>query len=314
MTASRQRPARRPRMSDADTRSRMLSAAVDLLAERGVTVGLDGLALEDVIRHADVSRTSAYRRWPTRDAFHADVLLEVARGTDLPGIGARVVAEAEAVLEEPWVDLGTVAGRHELFVELMRLSFQADLEGVLASPQFGAYLALRAAFASVPEPDLRDELAAELQVSERRTLARGAAILAGAARLLGLRLVAPLDAPDGYTVVARAVSAMTTGSVIAAQVDPALVHATQQLAPFGVARTAAWSVPTFTLTGLVLGHLEPDPGSAALDADDVRRALLRLVEEGRVAAGRPEAAQSVTTQRSSWSDSASRSAAVTHNP
>ena len=36
------------------------------LAERGVTVTLEGLVFEDVVRAAQVSRTSAYRRWPTR--------------------------------------------------------------------------------------------------------------------------------------------------------------------------------------------------------------------------------------------------------
>ncbi|MGN8244480.1 TetR/AcrR family transcriptional regulator [Cellulomonas soli] len=284
MPAPRQRPARRPRLSDTDTRARMLAAAVDLLGERGVTVGLDGIQLEDVIRRADVSRTSAYRRWPTRDAFLADVLLEVARGTDLPGISARVTAEAGPVLDPRTVDVGSVEGRRELFVELLRLTFQADLEGTLASPQFSAYLALRAAFAGVPEQGLRDALAAELLVSERAAVARGAVILSGAAHLLGYRLVAPLTAPDGFSVVARAISAMTTGFVIAAQADPALVHGTQQQAPFGARRTAAWSVPTFALAGLVLSHLEPDPGAPDVDAARLLEELTGLVEQGRLVA------------------------------
>ncbi|WP_448630675.1 hypothetical protein [Cellulomonas soli] len=127
-------PSRRPRRTDADTRARMLTAALDQLAEQGVSVGLDGLLLEDVIRRADVSRTSAYRRWPTRDAFLADVLLEVARGTDLPGVGARVTAEAQPLLDPRTLDVSTPAARHGLFVELLRLSFQADLDGIAASP------------------------------------------------------------------------------------------------------------------------------------------------------------------------------------
>lgn len=112
----------------------MLSAALELLAERGVTVGLDGLLLEDVIRRADVSRTSAHRRWPTRDAFLADVLLEVARGVEDQTIGTRVVADASAVLRAPGTDVSWPQGRRDLLVELLRLVFRADLTGVVGSP------------------------------------------------------------------------------------------------------------------------------------------------------------------------------------
>ncbi|WP_449385987.1 hypothetical protein [Cellulomonas soli] len=264
----------------------MLTAALDQLAEQGVSVGLDGLLLEDVIRRADVSRTSAYRRWPTRDAFLADVLLEVARGTDLPGVGARVTAEAQPLLDPRTLDVSTPAARHGLFVELLRLSFQADLDGIAASPQLAAYLALRAAFAGIPDPGLRDALAAELVRSERRTVARGATILSGAARLLGYRLVAPLTGAEGYDVVARAIAAMTTGFAIAGQADPALVRQARPQAPFGVERVAAWSVPAFALAGLVLTHLEPDPAFTGSDGDldELVVALAALVEDGRRAA------------------------------
>lgn len=284
MTSERQHPSRRPRLSEAATRSRMLAAALELLAERGVTVGLDGLLLEDVIRRADVSRTSAYRRWPTRDAFLADVLLEVARGVEDQTIGTRVVADASAVLRAPGADLSSPRGRHDLLVELLRLMFRADLAGVVGSPRLTAYLALRAAFAGVPDAGLRDALGHELRRAERRTVARGAAVVAAALPALGLRLVDPLAGAEGCRTIARAVSATTTGFAVAALADPDLVTATTPLAPFGTTRTADWSVPVLTLTGLVLNHLEQDPAASPPDAEGIARALPALVDAGRRAA------------------------------
>ena len=40
--------------------------------------GLDHLSFEDAIREADVSRTAAYRCWPHKDAFLADLAVELA--------------------------------------------------------------------------------------------------------------------------------------------------------------------------------------------------------------------------------------------
>lgn len=288
MASVRQPPRARPRLSDAETERRVVDAALQLLAEQGITVGLDGLRFEDVVRAADVSRTSAYRRWPSRDAFVADVLVALARGTELTGIGDRIGDEVGALLAADTVDLTDPQGRHDLFVQLLRLSFQTDVEGTLASPEFHTYLALRAAFVGVPDDDLRDEIAAALAHSERRAVARGRVVVAGAARLLGMRLVPPLAGDDGYTLVARAVSAASTGFAVSALADPGLVRATRPLAPFGSTRTAPWSVPALTLAGIVLTHLEPDPDAPVPTLDDLTTGLRALIDAGAQAAATAE--------------------------
>lgn len=263
----------------------MLDAALELLAESGVSVALDGLRLEDVIRRADVSRTSAYRRWPTREAFLDDVLVELAQGADLADVGARVGAEGTALLAEHRDALTTPSGRHTLFVDLLRLSFQTDLEATLAAPQFQTYLALRAAFVGVPSDELRDTLRSALAHSERRAVARGATVLTGACTLLGLRLTGPLGAgPDGPTTLARAIAATTTGFVVAALADPDVVRESRRVAAFGSPREAAWSVPALTLTGLVLAHVEADPDAPPPDVDALAAALPGLVHAGAAAA------------------------------
>ncbi|WP_182112212.1 MULTISPECIES: TetR/AcrR family transcriptional regulator [unclassified Actinotalea] len=271
-------------MSDAETEQRVLAAALDVLADQGITVGLDGLRFEEVIRAADVSRTSAYRRWPSREAFLDDVLLQLARGSELPHIGEQVQAEAAPLLSPGWSDLTTAAGRHDLFVELLRLAFAADVGATFASPQFQTYLALRAAFLGVPSEELRTALAEALVRSERRAVARGRAIIAGAAHLFARRLVPPLAGDEGYDVVARTISAATNGFVVAGLADPALIHDTRALAPYGSTRTADWSVPVLALAGIVLGHLEDDPDAPVPTPESLVAALPDLVRAGAAAA------------------------------
>ena len=59
------------RLSDDETGQRMLAAAVAMVHRTGLTVSLDHISFEDVIRDADVSRSAVYRRWPYKDLFYA---------------------------------------------------------------------------------------------------------------------------------------------------------------------------------------------------------------------------------------------------
>ena len=63
----------------------MLEAATALVNETGLTVSLEHISLEEVIRAAGVSRSAAYRRWPYKDLFFSDLLKELARAAS-PGI------------------------------------------------------------------------------------------------------------------------------------------------------------------------------------------------------------------------------------
>ena len=83
MTSEMQAPtglARRSRrLSDRQTEERMLQAAVAMVHRTGLTVSLDHISLEEVIRDADVSRSAVYRRWPYKDLFFSDLVKQLAK-------------------------------------------------------------------------------------------------------------------------------------------------------------------------------------------------------------------------------------------
>jgi AcrR family transcriptional regulator len=54
------------RLPEEQTEHLMLQTAVAMVRRSGLTVSLDHISLEDVIRAANVPRSSVYRRWPTR--------------------------------------------------------------------------------------------------------------------------------------------------------------------------------------------------------------------------------------------------------
>ena len=67
---------RRPRLRLPELEERVLRTAQELLIDQGqgLSVGLDHINLEVVIAASGVPRSSAYRRWPTKEDFVLDFL------------------------------------------------------------------------------------------------------------------------------------------------------------------------------------------------------------------------------------------------
>jgi AcrR family transcriptional regulator len=89
------------RLSDQETAERMLRTAVEMINRTGLTVSLDHLSLEDVIRETGVARSAVYRHWPYKDLFFSDVVTELAKAAipspttneAIVDLSRRVVAE-----------------------------------------------------------------------------------------------------------------------------------------------------------------------------------------------------------------------------
>ena len=248
---------RRRRLSDAETAQRMLRAATEMVGRSGLTVSLDHLSFEDVIREAGVARSAAYRRWPYKDLFFGDLLKELARAVELSSVAGR---ESEALVRRviaerlDWLD--TPASRRRLLVEVLRLGGEHDFEMLAGSIAWRSYLALHATVQSLPPGELRDEVAAALAESERGFLERVAASWERWAGLLGYRIRPELGISPA--VVATLASATLRGLTLMAAVTPEAARQRVTADPFGTG-PAEWSLAALGAASVAATVFEEDP-------------------------------------------------------
>jgi AcrR family transcriptional regulator len=258
------------RLSDQETERRMLETAVAMVHRTGLTVSLDHINFEDVIRNADVARSAVYRRWPFKDLFFADLVKELAKEVVPPTIISdeyelirRVVAGHLDWLETPEL-------RRGLLCELFRQLALQDFQALCGSTEWRTYIALHATFTSLADGELRDQVQAALAQSEqgrRARLVEGWQRLAG---LFGYRLRPEFGAT--LDTVVTLVDATMRGLVIMALPTPGIATHRTVAAPFGAAAPDEWSLPALGIASIGSAFLEPDP---AIEWDDERLAQVR---------------------------------------
>lgn len=248
---------RRTRISDAETGHRMLAAAAELVAEQGLTVSLDHLSLEAVIGRANVSRSSAYRRWLFKDLFLADLLVAVARDTELSVDPPGLVQELGALIDA--ADLTDPGARRTLLIEALRRSAAAEFGRMWSSPRWRTYLALSATVTGMPAGPIRASASGAILDAESRFAARRERVYRNLAAIIGYRPRGGLDADACFPLLASTSGAAMTGYIVRALVNPDLVVATRTLAAFGSTEPAGWTAPAYGLTAVFDAFLEPDP-------------------------------------------------------
>jgi AcrR family transcriptional regulator len=260
MTVDAQAPtglARRARrLSDRETEQRMLAAALAMVQRTGLTVSLDHISFEDVIRDAGVSRSTVYRRWPHKDLFFSDLVKELARSVT-PGIVGQEIEMIRDVVADRHDWLDTAEGRQALMAELFRQLSLLDFEALHGSARWRTYLALHATFQSIPDGQLRDQVQAALAQSEHEHIARVARAWQYLASLFGYRLRPGLGVT--FEDLATTLNATMRGLVIMALSMPEIAAHRALASPFGAASEDEWSLPAIGLAGIASALLEPDP-------------------------------------------------------
>lgn len=266
---------RRRRLSDEETAERMLQTAMEAIAESGLTVSLEHLSLEDVIRSADVSRSAAYRRWPYKDLFFADLLRRLASSA-----GEGMLPEDTAtgqllarVAREHADEVTTAEGRHHLLVELLRQSAPSNFDFFRRSRQWRTYHALHATFLSLPEGELRDDVQAALARSEQQVMTAIASTYRRLAELLGYRLRPELAST--YASMSAILNSTMRGLTLLAPTIESITAPPVRTNAFGSGEEREWSQPALAIAATVMSFLEPDP-DAEWDDDRVAATRERL--------------------------------------
>ena len=246
------------RLPDEELRRRTLRAAVAMVHHAGLTVSLDHISFEDVIRDADVSRSAAYRRWPYKDLFYGDLIEELAKEGAPPGIvHAEYALIQQAVSEFPG-ELDTPGQRHELVTELLRRLALLDFQALAGAPEWRTYIALQAAFNSIADDERRDRVRAALAASEQERRARVAAAWELLANLFGYRIRPETCAT--FDTLITLVDATLRGLIIMAQPVPGIAASQVSASPFGATTAREWSLPALGVGSVATAFLEPDPG------------------------------------------------------
>jgi AcrR family transcriptional regulator len=263
------------RLSDRETEQRMLQAAAAMVSRTGLTVSLEHISFEDVIRDAGVSRSAVYRRWPYKDLFFSDLVKQLAQKAT-----PRIVSEELGLIKRVAVEhtdwLETPQLRHRLVVELLRRLSELDFQTLYGSPEWRTYLALHATFLSIADEELRGQVQAALARSEHDHIARVASAWQRLVGLIGYRLRPELGAT--FETAATLVDGAMRGLVITALSTPEVATYRAMARPLGAATTDEWSLPGLALASMALAFLEPDP-AVEWDAEriaSVRRALAGL--------------------------------------
>ncbi|HEU5469501.1 MAG TPA: TetR/AcrR family transcriptional regulator [Actinophytocola sp.] len=246
------------RLSEEETERRMLDAALAMVNRTGLTVSLDHLSFEDVIREAGVARSAVYRRWPYKDLFFTDLVAELARAAiPSPADNAAILALIRKIVADHADRLATAEGRHGVVLELFRQAALHDFQTLHGSAQWRTYLALHATFDSLADGQLRDQIRRTLAESEHGFITRVAAAWRQVAELFGYRLRPELAV--GYDTIATLASATARGLILMALSTPDLATHQTTAKPFGAAETRDWSLPALGLASIASAFLEPDP-------------------------------------------------------
>jgi AcrR family transcriptional regulator len=248
-----------------------------MVRRTGLTVSLDHISLEEVIRVANVPRSSVYRRWPYKDLFINDLVKELARAAVPTAAQTDAIVGLIRRLASEHGDLfASSEGRRSLVVEVIRQAALADFEMLHRSSEWRTYLALQATVMSLAEGELREQIRAILVESQRDLIASVATAWETMAGLLGYRLRPELGAT--FQTLASLLSAGVRGLTLMAISMPDLAEERVHGRPLGASEAADWSLPALEIASVAAAFLEEDPGGEwdAARIDAVRGAVESL--------------------------------------
>ncbi|MBS9535726.1 hypothetical protein KIH27_19245 [Mycobacterium sp. M1] len=224
-----------------------------LIESGGLSVSMAHLNMEELIRIADVPRSSVYRAWGSREAFYVDLMERMVAPPPEGGYAEEVIRTARRVLDEHSARLDTPERRRAVLREMVRRTVTQSFHGAARSLAWRSFTALAVAVPTLDGDD-RERILFALGRSHARIVERVSEIYSEALPMLGMRMRAGFDVK---TLIATGSSAMD-GLLRLGLIDPATV-ATEVVRPGVDGEPVVWELPAVAFLAVLEAMVEPDP-------------------------------------------------------
>lgn len=245
---------KRRRLSSADLRKRLLDTALEMLQETGLTVSLAHLNMEELIRLADVPRSSVYREWESKEAFYLDLMEKMIEPATKDGaFDEETLRVVDTVINEHRDLLTTAEGRRAVLRETVRRAIERNVATVSTALSYRTFTALVATLPSLVGTD-QQRILNLLRAIEQQFKNRLATFYEGLIPQLGLRF------KQGYngTTLALTGSSVVEGYISRQWTNPVIVN-TPVMMPGLTEEPIEWHVAAVGFLAVVDGMTEPDP-------------------------------------------------------
>ncbi|MGV9834313.1 TetR/AcrR family transcriptional regulator [Nocardia niigatensis] len=242
------------RLAPVEVRERLLDLAMEMLADTGLTVSLSHLSLEELMRQADVPRSSVRRVWPTTQAFYLDLMERMIEAERSQGMAfdQEALDIATAVVEQYQDRLSTVEGRWSVMREAVRQAVERNFYAVSESLSWRTFIALVATLPAL-QPEDQERLIAALRTTEAHFIDRMVEFYATMMPILGLR------PKEGFNLraFAAAASSLTEGMIGRRLTNPTIVT-TPIMLPGIDGNPVEWHLAAAACLGILEVMVEPD--------------------------------------------------------
>lgn len=248
---------KRRRLSSDDLRKRLLDTALDMLQETGLTVSLAHLNMEELIRLADVPRSSVYREWESKEAFYLDLMEKMVDPATKDGaFDEETLRVVGVVIDEHRDRLATAEGRRAVLREAVRRAIERNVASVTTALSYRTFTALVATLPSLVGAD-QERILRLLRGIEQQFKSRLAAFYESLIPQLGLRFKPGFNG----TMLALTGSSVIEGHISRQWTNPVIVN-TPVLMPGITDEPVEWHVAAVGFLAVVDGMTEPDPDFA----------------------------------------------------
>jgi len=250
-------PPRRPGPESTldQTKSQLVEAAIELLRQRGVDIGLGHIPLSDSIARAGVTRSTAYRSLADDElspqaVLHREILryllTRYSKGETMTSLTAEVTTELDRHADR--LASGQVADRTMAMRCVIRVGANTSYTNVIRSPERAILTSIYGALQSSPDLDWRHRAIAEGEHGLNQLFTE---LYAGLIELFGYQIKPP------FTVNQFAAAAASLVEGIAMR-DGFNEHVDAITRPTGVdGEVEEWTLFAVAFESLVVGMFEP---------------------------------------------------------